>query len=208
MPFHAMHHGSQDASLLRHKKEKSIRGPVCSTLLFWSAVLGYGASLASSPSLSALSTPPLFHLIALSDWFRFNACIEQTGQLWVKQIVFKWANPIQTQSSWDLLLRSVFRNLIESALVPWLALFLLVEDYKRQTMFSSRDINFGICRHYRKCTLRMGGRDSCTGSEDDTAADMAPWFTNIVCLPGRRCNFTPTKSCHTTYECRIKAICA
>lgn len=122
MPFHAMHHGSQDVSLLRHKNGKSIKGPVCATLLCSGfVVLRYGTSLASSPSLSALSTPPLFHLIALSDWFRFNACMEQTGQLWVKQIAFKWANPIQTQSSLDLLLGSVFRNQIEYTSVPWLA---------------------------------------------------------------------------------------
>lgn len=28
----------------------------------------------------------------------------------------------------------------------------------------------------------MGGRDRGTGSGDGTAADEAPWFTNIVCL--------------------------
>lgn len=68
MPFHAMHHGSQDASLLRHKKERALEGlSALHSTLFWSVVLRYGASLASSPSLSALSTPPLFHLIALSD---------------------------------------------------------------------------------------------------------------------------------------------
>lgn len=99
---------------------KSISSTVCYTLLC-SGLLCYGGILASSPSLSALSTHPLFHLIALSDWFRFNACMQQAGRLWVKQIAFKWANPIQTQSSQDLLLGSVFRNLIESTSVPWLA---------------------------------------------------------------------------------------
>lgn len=34
MPFHVMHHGSQDASLLRDtKKQRALEGPVCSTLL-------------------------------------------------------------------------------------------------------------------------------------------------------------------------------
>lgn len=111
--------------------------------------------------------------------------MEQTGQLWVKQIAFKWANLIQAQSSRDLLPGSVFRNLIESASVPltcikerWAFIYFSGAerrvgawgDYKRQTMFSSRDINCRIWRHYGKWTKKLGTDGQMEGRKEERTA--------------------------------------